>query len=94
MNDALTRHRAAGPRPLHAICELARAAACGYCPASGTGWPCARSAAGTEGFHLARFADARRRGLITAADFAAITTTVSVIINAAIVYDDTFGTAT
>ena len=51
------------------------------------------SAAGPDGFHLARFADARRRGLITAADFAAITATIPVITSAAVIYDDTFGTA-
>lgn len=82
----------AGHRPLHVICELARAAACSCCPASGTAWPCVRSF-GTEGFHLSRFADARRRGLITAADFSTVTDTLTVIANSAIIYDDTFGVA-
>jgi hypothetical protein len=83
---------AAGPRSLHAICELARAATCGTCPASGLESPCVQSRA-AEGFHLARFADARRRGWITAADFATVAATVTVITNSAIVYDDTFGAA-
>lgn len=67
--------------------------ACDCCTAAGTDWPCIRPANGPDGFHIARFADARRRGLITAADFAAITATVPVITNSAIVYDDTFGAA-
>lgn len=80
-------------RSLHVICELTLLAACGRCPAEGPSTPCVQSAAGPDGLHIARFAEARRRRLITADDFAAITTTVPVIANAAIVYDDTFGTA-
>jgi hypothetical protein len=87
-------HDAVLPRSPHAICELARPAACSCCAASGRERPCVQPAAGPDGFHLARFADARRRGLITAADFAAITATVPVITNAAVIYDDTFGTGT
>jgi hypothetical protein len=96
MNTQATRQHpgAVLPRSPHAICELARPAACGCCAASGREWPCVQSAAGPDGFHLARFADARRRGLITAVDFAAITATISVITSAAVIYDDTFGTGT
>jgi hypothetical protein len=83
---------AAGPRSLHAICELARLAACGACPASGLESPCVQSRA-ADGFHLARFADARRRGWITAADFGAVAATVTVITNSAVIYDDTFEAA-
>ena len=56
---------AAAPRTLHPICELTRLAACGYCPADGLDWPCTSSGTGPEGYHVARFAAAMRRGLIT-----------------------------
>ena len=62
----------AGPRTLHPICELTRLAACGYCPAAGLDWPCTSSETGPEGYHVARFAAAMRRGLITGADFAVV----------------------
>ena len=39
----------AGPRTLHAICELTRLAACGYCPADGLDWPCTASGTGPDG---------------------------------------------
>jgi hypothetical protein len=81
----------AEPRSLHAICELTRLAACGYCPAATLGQPCASSDVGSDGFHIARFAAAYRRGLITAADFTAVTKVAGAFGNATLVYDDTLG---
>jgi hypothetical protein len=86
-----TTDPATGPRSLHAICELTWLAACGYCPADTLGQPCASSGAGPDGFHIARFAAAYRRGLITAADFTAITQAAGAFGNATLVYDDTLG---
>jgi hypothetical protein len=58
---------AAGPEPLHAACELARMTNCGYCWARPQ-QPCTAGPGGA-GYHLARFARAARRGLITPAGF-------------------------
>jgi hypothetical protein len=82
---------AAGPWSPHAICELTRLAACGYCPADTLHWPCVSSGTGPDGFHIARFAAARHRGLITEADFVAVITAAGVFTNATIVYDETLG---
>ena len=82
---------AARTRTLHAICELTRLAACGYCSADALGQPCVFSGTGPDGLHIARFAAALRRGLITAADFTAVTQTAVVFTNATIVYDETLG---
>jgi hypothetical protein len=79
------------PRSLHVICELTRAAACGYCTASSPHRPCVSCGAGPDGFHIARFAAAVRRGLITDADFAAVIETAKVFTNATVVYDQTLG---
>jgi hypothetical protein len=49
------------------------------------------SAAGPDGLHIARFAAALRRRLITEADFAAVIETAGVFTNATIVYDQTLG---
>jgi hypothetical protein len=62
----------AGRRTLHAICELSRLAACGVCRADAPTQPCVCSGTGPDGLHVARFAAALRRGLITSADFAAV----------------------
>lgn len=84
-----------GPvRSAHVLCEMARPVACGHCPASGPDEPCIRPGArGAEGFHLARFAEARRRGLITSEEFGAMIWSLRAFTNATVVYDDTFGTA-
>lgn len=50
--------------------QAARQAPCSHCCAALPGEPCL-SAAGTAGVHLARYAAARKAGLITAAAFAA-----------------------
>ncbi len=82
---------ATGPQSLHVICELTRLAACGYCRAGTPTQPCVFSGTGPDGLHIARFAAARRRGLITAADFTAVTETAVVFTSATIVYDETLG---
>jgi hypothetical protein len=84
---------AQAPRSLHVICELTGVAACGCCPADSPHWPCVSSGAGPDGFHIARFAAALRRGLITGADFAAVVETAGVFTNATIVYDQVLGAA-
>jgi hypothetical protein len=81
----------AGPRTLHAICELARLAACGVCQAGAPTQPCVCSGSGPDGLHVARFAAALHRGLITSADFAAVIDAAGVFTNATIVYDQTLG---
>jgi hypothetical protein len=86
-----TASPAAGPRSLHAICELTRLAACSYCQAATLGQPCASSGTGPDGLHIARFAAAYRRGLITAADFTAVTQAAGTFGNATLVYDETLG---
>jgi hypothetical protein len=91
LNGTAPEGTAARPRTLHAICELTRLAACSYCWADTPHWPCAFSGTGPDGLHIARFAAALRRGLITAADFTAVTETAVVFTNATIVYDETLG---
>ena len=61
-------------RSLHDICQLARMVPCGYCWGD-RGEYCGFT--GTtrqpvDGYHLARFARARRKGLISEADMAAV----------------------
>jgi hypothetical protein len=80
---------AAAPRSLHAICELTRLATCGYCGADRLHWPCV--SADPDGLHIARFAAALRRGLITEADFATVIEAAGVFTNATIVYDRPLG---
>ena len=87
------RDRPQPARSLHVTGTLARLAACSCCPAAGPNTPCVQRAAGADGLHLARFAEARRRGLITAADFGAVIRAAGAFTNSTVVYDDTFGTA-
>jgi len=91
LNDTTRADAAARPRTLHAICELTRLAVCDCCRADTPGQPCTVSGAGPDGLHIARFAAARRRGLITTADFAAVTGTAGVFTDATVVYDDVLG---
>ena len=51
--------------------------------------PCVSSGAGPDGLHVARFAAARCRGLITGADFAAVIEAAGVFTNGTVVYDQT-----
>lgn len=77
---------------MHVICELARLANCGHCWAPSQ-HPCAVGRDGTEGYHLARFVRAARRGLISAADFDAVLAVAGerMFDGAAIVFDDVPG---
>ena len=93
LNGAAAADMPARPRTLHAICELTRLAACGYCWADTPAQPCAFSGTGPDGLHIARFAAAVRRGLITAADFTAVIETAGVFTSATIVYDEILGGA-
>lgn len=76
-------------RSMHVICELARIANCGHCWARPQ-QPCAAGRDGAEGYHLARFARAERRGLISAADFDAVLAAAGddMFNGAAVVFDD------
>jgi hypothetical protein len=89
VDDTATGETAARQRSLHVICELIRLATCGYCRAGTPTQPCVFSGTGPDGFHVARFAAARRRGLITEADFAAVIEAAGVFTNGTIVYDQT-----
>ena len=77
---------------MHVICELARLANCGHCWARSE-HPCAVGRDRTEGYHLARFVRAARRGLISAADFDAVLAVAGerMFDGAAIVFDDVPG---
>jgi hypothetical protein len=77
-HDARMERARTGRQLLHALCEVAVLAPCGQCWAP-RGTPCSRGASG-PGYHVARFARARRRGLLTEAE-------LDVITNAAIVRD-------
>jgi hypothetical protein len=69
------------PRTLHALCEqAARLLPCEHCGAA-PGTPCD----GPDGYHLARFAAARRRGLITAQEMDAVLDAAGVITNGTII---------
>jgi hypothetical protein len=93
-SEATADTTAARPQSLHVICELTRLAACGYCWADTPTQPCVFSGTGPDGLHIARFAAARRRGLITEADFAAVIDAAGAFTNSTIVYDQTLaGTA-
>src|SRR5689334_20380850 len=67
-------------RPPAELEQAARQATCGHCWAA-PGRPCK----GTEGYHLARFARARRRGLLTEAEFASVLADLDVFTDATVV---------
>ncbi len=79
-------------RSVHVICELALLANCGHCWAR-PHQSCVAERHGAEGYHLARFARAARRGLISAADFDAVLAAAGdgMFNGAAIVFDDVLG---
>jgi hypothetical protein len=87
------------PLGLHEICERARQATCGYCWAM-PGDECAFTSApvsvpvvpGTpmrpvRGYHVARFSRAFRRGLVSAAEYIAVTDAAGVFTNDTIIWD-------
>ena len=71
-------------RSLHSICMLARLANCGECWASPHD-PCLPGR--TPGFHVARFARAYRRGLISGPDLAAALADAVAFTNSTVVFD-------
>jgi hypothetical protein len=77
-------------RSHHAICELARLADCGECWAPSR-VPCLRGSRGTRGYHVARFARAYRRGLLTGADLNAVLDHAEVFCNSTVIYDGNSG---
>jgi hypothetical protein len=92
-------------RSLREVCEAARQANCGECWAL-PGDECVFTSVpvsvpvtlGTPvkptcGYHLARFARAMRRGLITGPDLIAVLETVVCFTSATVVYDETPGGA-
>jgi hypothetical protein len=85
---------AAGVRSLHAVFELVLVRACPACGAP-PGQPCAFSAAGAgaDGAHLARFADARRTGLISEADMTVVLAATAPAFTGSTVVYDCFGGA-
>lgn len=98
--DLTTTARPAAVRSLHQICVDTSRATCGECWAP-PGDECVYNTApapvplakGTpvrpvRGYHVARFARAVRRGLISAADFAAVLDIVIVFTPATVIYDE------
>ena len=74
------------PRTLHALCvQSAAVVPCPQCWAPG-GTPCSRGASGL-GYHVARFARARRRGLLAEAELATVLGGLDAFTNATIVRD-------
>jgi hypothetical protein len=78
---------ATAARSLHEICEAAGATNCGDCWQV-PGVPCANSPAGSDGFHVARFARAFRRGLISGPDLITVLQTVVTFTLSTVVYDE------
>jgi hypothetical protein len=78
--EAITRSRS-----LHELCEAAALLQCEQCGAA-AGTPCSRGLAG-PGQHVARFAEARRRGLLTEAEMADLLEGLDAFTNATIVRD-------
>ena len=78
-------------RSVHVICELTRMANCGHCWAAPQ-QPCVTGRDDTDGYHLARFARAARRGLLSTADMETVLAAAGNVFTAAsIVYDDMLG---
>jgi len=67
-------------RPAAELEQAARQATCGHCWAS-PGHPCMD----TEGYHLARFARARRRGLLAEAEFTSVLADLDVFTDATVI---------
>lgn len=72
------------PRTLHALCEQSgRLVDCGHCWAR-PGTPCV---SGPDGYHLARFARAYRRGLLTGPEFTGLIADGDVFTGATVIRD-------
>jgi hypothetical protein len=90
---------AEAPPTLHQICERARYATCGYCWAE-PGEECAFTTAPVSvpvtpgaplrpvrGYHVARFGRAFRRGLVSAAEFLAVTDAAGAFTADSVIWD-------
>jgi hypothetical protein len=76
-------------RSLAEICEAVRRANCGQCWRV-PGLPCVISPiTGRDGYHVARFARAMRRGLISGPELVAALASVPAFTNANVIYDVT-----
>ena len=84
-NPTITSPPAA--RTLHEICQDVRLAECGHCHSIAAG-PCTHSAAGVDGYHVARFSAARRRSLISGADLIAALAVPDAFTNATVIWTD------
>jgi hypothetical protein len=82
MAKTTTAARPSPARSLHEICEAARRANCGECWQV-PGVPCSQN---PEGDHVARFARAMRRGLISGAELVAVLQPLSTFTGATLVY--------
>lgn len=74
------------PRSLHSACEIARLMICRECFALQHA-PCLRGDYGTRGYHVSRFVCARRAGLLSGEDLAAVLDDVEVLYDRTVVYD-------
>ena len=75
-------------RRLAEICEAVRRANCGQCWTV-PGLPCTTSViTGRDGYHVARFGRAMRRGLISGPELAAALSVPVVFDNATVIYED------
>jgi hypothetical protein len=75
-------------RPLAEVCEVVQLVHCGNCPTL-PGLPCTISTAtGRDGYHVARFARALRRGLITGPELVAALAIPDAFTNATVIYED------
>lgn len=80
-------------RTLHAICEITCLLSCAHCWA-GPQHACVTNTSDGESYHLARFAAAHRKNLLTEADMAVVLAVAgSVFTFASLVCDDTLGGA-
>jgi hypothetical protein len=88
MSSATPQAPGAPARSLHEICEDTRRGQCGLCSAMPSE-ACAFSGTGPDGYHVARFAWAEARGLISTADVAAVLETIAgrPFGNATVIYD-------
>ena len=75
-------------RSLHEVCQATRRANCGQCWQV-PGLPCVtHPETGADGLHVARFARAMRRGLISGSELIAALSTGQPFTNATVIYAD------
>lgn len=74
------------PRPLAEVCEAVQLVRCGCCPTL-PGRPCTITSLG-RGYHVARFARALRRGVITGPELVAALAIPDAFTNATVIWAD------